>query len=271
MAGLGEIMRRFLVRKLRQWFGEWEASTSLEEDVERMREGLQVKRSAASFAMAREQDKRAELTRELAVYESSGREAEGFLRDGREDYARRSLARQLQSKAAIEKLRSEYTAIKDEAEESVRQYRILNEQVDTRLRQMPELKRDQRMITEQEKYDALAREHGFESAEQAFDAKAQQIGMRKREHQNRSLLDRDPFAELDREMRERLDEKELQQAMDALHKKVAAGDEIIEGEIVENDPVQQVERMLEAPRYDGLFNKPDTSRDTVYAERKNRH
>lgn len=271
MAGLGEIMRRFLVRKLRQWFGEWEASRSLEEDVERMREGLQVKRSAASFAMAREQDKHAELTRELAVYESSGREAEGFVRDGREEYARRSLARQLQSKNAIEKLRSEYIAIKGEAEESVHQYRALNEQVDARLRQMPELKRDQRVIAEQEKYEALAREHGSESAEQAFDAKAQEINMRKREHENRSLLDRDPFAELDREMRERLDEKELQRAMDALRKKVAAGDEVIEGEVVEDDPVEQTQRMLEAPRYDRLFNNPDTSREKIYAERKDRH
>jgi len=227
-----------------------------------MLEALDLRAEAVSFSMARADAKFAELKNELENHEALGRQAEEFLRAGDEEAAERCVALQLQSAKAVERLKKEYEALQREAEQGAQEFLEKRRALEERVAQIPQLHEDARLIRAQEKIERATAKFSLESAERSFDETAREIRIRKLQLQNRTLLTSDPNAQLDRRIRESLERKEIAEAMAALRKK-SFGEPTVDAEfvetrdlasvLVEEDPVSSAQKLLAAPRYQGIL------------------
>jgi phage shock protein A len=230
------------------------SESGLTSDAERMLEALDLRAEAVSFSMARADAKFDELKNELENHEALGRQAEEFLRAGDEEAAERCVALQLQSKKAVERLKKEYEALQGEAEQSAQEFLEKRRALEEKIAQIPQLHEDARLIRAQEKIERATAKFSLEGAERSFDETAREIRIRKLQLQNRTLLTSDPNAQLDRRIRESFERKEIADAMAALRKKSFAEPTVdAEFEVIEEDPVSSAQKLLAAPRYQGIL------------------
>jgi hypothetical protein len=239
--------------------------SSLETDAKNMLGELDRHAEVVSFRMARADEARAKLEKELENYEALGKQAESYMRDGNEPYAKRTVVLQLESKKAVAAFQLEYQALQKEAESHVSNFITKRDEAKERVKTLPQLQQDARLIKADEEIVKLAGEFDLDSAKNQFDKTAQEIRIKKLQLQNRQLITSDPNAELDQKIRASLQDREVETAMKALAEKVQSTPEnVIEAEYTQaEDPTLAAKKLLEAPRYDGLIQTREPAKVAI--------
>ncbi len=242
----------------------------LQASAREMMQTLELQANATSFAMARADEVRRNLQSELDNHEALRREAETFLAQGDENAARRLVALQLQSAEKIARLKEQYAALQAEAEQKVLEYRKSEEEVRRRVEALPSLQQEARMLREEEELQKRLRQFDIAGPQNEFDRIERELDIKRKQIANRNLLTADPNAELDRRIQEAIGQRKIEEALAALKKKVAERGAIdVEfTEASQPDPVAEAQKMLEAPRYQGLLGQwPERQKEGVPAPR----
>lgn len=227
--------------------------TTLQSSASEMLRTLELQADATAFTMARADDVRAKLQSEVDNYESLRREAEAFLRNGDEKAARRLVALQLQSEEAINRLKADYELLQREAEQKVVEYRKAEKEVNKRIEALPKLEQQAYLLKEEERIQRATSKFKLESPQSEFDKVQRELDIRRKQIQNRSLLTTDPNAELDLRIQEAIGQRKIDEALTALQQKINEGAVDAEFTTVrESNPVLEAQKMLEAPRYQGM-------------------
>lgn len=227
---------------------------TLRDSASQMMQNLELQANAASFAMARADEVRKTLRDELDNHESLRREAEEFLKQGDEVSARRLVTLQIQSQEKVAKLKEEYEALQLEAEQKVTAFRKSEEDVNKRVQALPKLEQEAQILREEERLQKALSKFNLQSPQNEFDRVEREIEIKRRQLQNRNLLTADPNAELDMKIKQAVGERKIENAMDALKKKVLESS-VIDAEYTEagaEDVVSAAQKALEAPRYQNL-------------------
>ncbi|HOK55271.1 MAG TPA: hypothetical protein PLU88_05340 [Armatimonadota bacterium] len=216
---------------------------------------LELQAEATSFVMARADEARTKLQSELDNHESLRREAEAFLKNGDEKAARRLVGLQLQSAEKVKQLKDEYERLQREAEQKVVEYRKSEQEVKKRIEALPRLEQEAYLLREEEQIQRATSKFDLQSPQSAFDKVERELDIRRKQIQNRSLLSTDPNAELDLRIQEAIGARKIEEAMEALRKKINEGAVDAEFTSVSESTealIGDAQKMLEAPRYQGL-------------------
>lgn len=224
---------------------------SLEKSASEMMQTLELQANATSFAMARADEVRRNLQSEVDNHESLRREAENFLAQGDEAAARRLVALQLQSAEKITRLKDEYAALQAEAEQKVLEYRKSESEVKRRVEALPKLQQEAQILRQEEEIQKKLGQFDLASPQNEFDRIERELDIKRKQIQNRGLLTADPNAELDRRIQDAIGQRKIDDALEALRKRVAEKG-TIDVEYVESDAAGEAQKMLDAPRYQGL-------------------
>lgn len=226
--------------------------SKLKADAEQMLQALNLKADATSFAMSRADMARETLTKNLQEYEALERQAKEFLREQDKEAAERCVVLQLQAKKEIERLTLEYQQLQHEAEQLAAEFAEQKVTTEEKVREVPRLQQDLRLINAQEKLEQARAQFSIEGAEYSFDATAQEIEIRKRQLTNKTLLASDKNARLDARIRGSLQQKEISDTLKALEEEVFQ-EGVIDAEYSapkeQKSLIDQARKALEAPRY----------------------
>jgi phage shock protein A len=241
----------------------------LEGDAAKMLEELGALSEVTSFTMARADDKYEELTSALARDEALGEQAAEMLRAEDEEGTRRCLALQIENQNHIKTLQEEYSALQSEAEQKAQQFMARREAVETKMRQLPKLQDDARLIRQQEEIEKRYSALSHQSADRSFDKTAREIEMKKREMSNKQLLLSDPNIALDRRIAQTMQDRAVDRALSDLKERLSSGapstpPPYVDGEVVEDaalpeNPVESARQLLSAPRYSGVLPQKTSS------------
>lgn len=233
---------------------------------QQMYDELDLRANATSLKMALADQKREELARELANHEALDREARDFFRQGKKLEERRCVTLKLRSAKQIEKLKKEYERLQLEAERASGEFLVKKTAVEEKISQIPRIQQDARLIRMQEKIENLSGRFDLESGERLFDETAEELRIKKLQLENRAILTSDPNIELDRSIRTSIEEKEIEKAIKELeHQELA--ESAIEAEftpVVTEDSISSAHKLLEAPRYQGLFSEANRKKEEKF-------
>jgi len=227
---------------------------TLQKSAKEMMQTLELQANATSFAMARADEVRRNLQSELDNHEALRREAENFLAQGDEAAARRLVGLQLQSGEKIARLKEEYAGLQAEAEQKVAEYRKSEDDVRKRVEALPKLQQEAQILREEEAIQKRLGAFDIASPQNEFDRIERELDIKRKQIANRGLLTADPNAELDRRIQQSIGQRKIDDAMEALRKRVAEKG-VIDAEFTEeaaSDSVAEAQKMLDAPRYQGL-------------------
>ncbi|MCR4280126.1 MAG: hypothetical protein NUV82_01725 [Candidatus Komeilibacteria bacterium] len=229
----------------------------LESDARQMMAGLEQMSNLVSYSMTMADNKYKELALKVQNYQSLQAQAQKFLEQGKEEMARRCVALKQQAATDIETLKSDYVTLQQDAEDKVARFKSEKRKVDTRLRELPRLKQDVKLIQQQKEIDKTFSTLSLESPSSSFDEIAGEIGMKKGQLQNKRLLEGDPTAAIDNAIVNQLQEDNINQEMARLRQKINAPT-IEDAEYTEvNDPnLGEALNLLEKPRFGNI---PDTN------------
>jgi hypothetical protein len=251
----GNFFARWLHSILDKLFDRIPPESDLRYDAERMLEQLGEKERMTAFAMARADDARTQLKKELANHEALTRQAEAFMREGDEAKARRCVELALVSQGSVTSLTEEYQRLQGEANRRAASFKLEEGEVKKRVAQLPNLQEDARMTRMEEETRKAAAALSLDNARDSFDRAAREVQLKKLQQENASLLEADPNAEMDIAIKASLKSLDVEKAMGALKAKVdaakAAGTVDAEFEVVD-DPVAKAQKLLDAPRYQAL-------------------
>ena len=202
-------------------FGEkGSPAASLRSSAEQMLEGLDLVAEATSFAMTRADEVQDKLRAEIENYESLGREAESFVRDGDQQAAMRCITLQVQSGETVARLKEQYISLQREADQKVADLQRKKQDVEQRVAALPELEQEQRLVHLEERIARATSQLSLESPQNAFDQAAREIRIRRNQLRNKELLTADPNAELDARIREAVGQRKIDAAWARLLQKV---------------------------------------------------
>jgi len=221
---------------------------TLQKSAKEMMQTLELQANATSFAMARADEVRRNLQSELDNHEALRREAENFLAQGDEAAARRLVGLQLQSGEKIARLKEEYAALQAEAEQKVAEYRKSEDDVRKRVEALPKLQQEAQILREEEAIQKRLGAFDITSPQNEFDRIERELDIKRKQIANRSLLTADPNAELDRRIQQAIGQRKIDDAMEALRKRVAEKG-VIDAEFTEEaapDSVAEARRAREA-------------------------
>jgi len=259
-----EIVRKWKDALLMFAAGGIPKESSLETDAKNMLSELDRRADVVSFRMARADEAKGKLQKELENYEALGKQAESYLREGNKAYAQRTVVLQLESKKTIEALQQEYQSLQREAESNAAFFISKRKEVKERVKLLPQLQLDARIVKADKEIAKLSNEFNLDSAKNQFDKTAQEIRIQKLQLANRQLLTSDPNAELDQKIRQSLQNREVEIAMQELAKRIENSGNVVDAEFVSNeDSVLQAKKLLEAPRYNDLGLLPDRSTEAA--------
>lgn len=229
--------------------------TKLRDDMSKMLEVLNLKADAAGFAMALADEKYRKLAMEVMNYENLEKQARGFLMVSDETKAYRCVALKIQSKQQIEKLGVEYQGLQKEAESKAKDFKFYQETVNVKRTELVRLSEDLRLIRAQEEIEKKEKKFSYEEAERSFDEKAREIELKKLQLQNKALITADPNTETDKEIRQAVQEQDVEAAFNCLKKEVCEQKQLEEGVVdaeflsLNLNPLFLAKKMLEAPRF----------------------
>jgi phage shock protein A len=199
--------------------GEAEATmpvSMLEQSVREMLDNLRVLREATATTIAFETKAKRELDAQTGRVKNLDVQAEEALRQGNEKLARRALQLQVEAKATRERAEQVYKAAKLRGENARGKLRVEQERVESKIRQLGELKAINAMNQAQRKMQEITDEYNIDGAVTVFDKTAGSI-----QEQADKLSAMDTIAvsegdELDRQLSAISRKSEVDSALDAL-------------------------------------------------------
>jgi len=266
---ISEIGKKYWAAFIMMISGGIPQEASLETDAKNMLSELDRRADVVSFRMARADEARDKLKKELENYAALGKQAESYLREDNKAFAQRTVVLQLESKKTIDALQQEYQSLQREAESNAAFFIAKRNEVKERVKLLPQLQADVRIVKADKEIARLSNEFNLDSAKNQFDKTAQAIRIQKLQLQNRQLLTSDPSAELDQKIRQSLKDREVEIAMQELAKRIENSGNVIDAEFVSNeDSVLKAKNLLEAPRYIDLGLLPGVPKEAAVVTRK---
>jgi phage shock protein A len=194
--------------------------TRLKSDLAEMGKTLEALSRAASFSLARLEEKREDLAAEIQNHDVLEEKAEQLLRAGDEEAARRCLVLQSESASRVETLSASFQQLKKEAGDRVQRYREFEVEFNQRRDELPGLVEDIRAVQEMEEIEKQLSVFQVGGAQERFDEVKAGVQRDKLEQEARQLLEH-PNAEVDRRIRETLEAGKIDTALKALQDRVA--------------------------------------------------
>jgi phage shock protein A len=229
-----------------RWWNKVKNFLNAEEDVsekdfsdtvKQMKHQLEEKRKAASYQMALATDSRKELEQTVAKYEGNKQLAEQFLRDGDRAKAEHCVKMQVQASKRIAELKDRYGQLKTQADQAYTSFRQEKQDVDERLKKLPQLKHDQRVIRAQEELQGMGESISLGALKGEFDEAERELAIKAAQQHSLDILSADPDAAMEAEIKQTLENQEIEQAMAALEQRVQTSDATEVEYSIDNDPI----------------------------------
>ncbi len=147
----------------------------LEQSVREMMDSLRALRDATATTMAFESKAKRERDAQAARIDALQKQAEESLRGGNEKLARRALQLQLEAKGTLDTMETAYKSAKVRADNARTRLKIEEEKVESKIRQLGELKAVAAMNAAQQKMQELTDSYNVDGAMNVFDAGANSI------------------------------------------------------------------------------------------------
>ena len=192
----------------------------LEESVREMLESLRGLREATATTIAFETRAKREFDAQHTRVKNLERQAEEALKQGNEKLARRALQLSIEAKGARDRTEATYKAAKLRADNSRGKLKVEEERIQTKIRQMGELKAMAEMNAAQKQMQSITDEYNIDGASTVFDKTAGTI-----QEQADKLTAMDQIAvsegaELDRQLAAISQKTEVDSALEALKAKL---------------------------------------------------
>jgi phage shock protein A len=250
-----------------QWWNKIKGFLNAEEDVsekdfsdtvKEMKQQLEQRRKTASYQMALATDSRKELEQMVAKYEGNKQLAEQFLRDGDRAKAEHCVKMQVQASKRIAELKDRYTQLKSQADQAYSTFRQEKAEVDERLRKLPQLKHDQRVIRAQEEIQGMGESMSLSALKGEFDEAERELAIKAEQQHSLDILSADPDAAMEADIKQTLQQKEIDQAMAALEQRVQTSDATEVEYSIDNDPIAgALEVLKEEPAWISMPSQKD--------------
>jgi phage shock protein A len=223
--------------------GEAEAQipvSMLEQSVREMLDNLRALREATASTIAFETKGKRDLDAQNGRVKSLEAQAEEALRQGNEKLARRALQLQVEARGTRERAEQTYKAAKARADNARGKLKVEEERVQSKIRQLGELKAISEMNAAQKRMQDITDEYNIDGAVSVFDKTASSI-----QEQADKLSAMDSIAvsegeELDRQLAAISKKTEVDAALDALKARMA------EAPVSEAAPAKAKERVSSA-------------------------
>jgi phage shock protein A len=199
--------------------GEAEAQipvSMLEQSVREMLDNMRALREATASTIAFESKGKRDLDAQNARVKNLETQAEEALRQGNEKLARRALQLQVEARATRERAEQTYKAARARAENARGKLKVEEERVQSKIRQLGELKAISEMNAAQKRMQDITDEYNIDGAVSVFDKTAASI-----QEQSDKLSAMDSIAvsegeDLDRQLAAISKKTEVDAALDAL-------------------------------------------------------
>jgi len=195
----------------------------LEEATREMLDNLRSLREATATTIAFETKAKRDLDAQSARVKNLDRQAEEALRQGNERLARRALQLQVEASGTRERADQTYKAARARGENARGKLKLEEERVQSKIRQLGELKAVNEMNAAQRKMQAITDEYNIDGAVSVFDKMAGSI-----QEQADKLSAMDTIAvsegeDLDRQLAAISKKTEVDSALEALKARLAEG------------------------------------------------
>lgn len=192
----------------------------LEESVREMLDSLRGLREATATTIAFETRAKRELDAQNTRVKNLDRQAEEALKQGNEKLARRALQLQMEAKGTRDRSEATYKAAKLRADNARTKLKVEEERIQSKIRQLGELKAMQEMNAAQQRMQQITDEYNIDGAASVFDKTAGTI-----QEQTDKLSAMDQIAvsegeELDRQLAAISQRSDVDAALDALKAKL---------------------------------------------------
>jgi phage shock protein A len=210
---------RFLKAIFNAILGEAEAQvpvSMLEQSVREMLDNLRALREATATTIAFETKAKRDLDAQNGRAKNLDKQAEEAMRQGNEKLARRALQLQVEVKATQERAEQTWKAARARAENSRSKLKVEQERVESKIRQLGELKAINEMNQAQKRMQEITDEYNIDGAVSVFDKVAGSI---QQQADKLSAMDTIAVSEgedLDRQLGALSKKTEVDAALDAL-------------------------------------------------------
>jgi len=188
----------------------------LEESVREMLNNLRSLREATATTIAFETQSKRELDAQNGRVKNLERQAEEALKAGNEKLARRALQLQVEAKATRERAEQTYKAARLRADNSRGKLKVEEERIQSKIRQLGELKAIHQMNEAQRRMQAITDEYNVDGALTVFDKAAGSIQQQADKLQAMDTIAVSEGEELDRQLGAISQKSEVDTALAAL-------------------------------------------------------
>ncbi len=193
----------------------------LEESVREMLDNLRALREAAATTIAFETKSKREMDAQNGRVRNLEAQAEEALRQGNEKLARRALQLQTEAKATKERADQTHKAAKLRADNARTKLKVEEERVQSKIRQLGELKAIHSMNEAQKRMQSITDEYNIDGAMSVFDKTAAAIQENADKLSAMDTIAVSEGEELDRQLSAISQKTEVDAALDALKARMA--------------------------------------------------